>query len=448
MTDPTSNLATNLKDAYDICDPVKPLQREDLEKYYTPLLEARNTEAIAQVEKILEQQDANKFSTILFTGHRGCGKSTELRRIERHWQKDYLTIFLNVEDETDINDVEYIDIYLTVIRQVETALRKLKVNLNGELIKSFENWFREIIKETEETVQLSINSEAEAKLGGEAPFLAKLLFKISGQIKNSTSEKTVIREKLIKEVTRMKADINLLLADGFKKLRSKYPQYKGILVILDNLDRCPPEVSNKLFFDYAAQLQELHCTIIYTVPISILYSPRGLSNSFGDPHIVPMVGIYELDRDRYPLNHNLKGLDAVAAIIEKRVDVSLLFASRDELLQLVKMSGGHVRQLMQLMQRACITASGRNHDQIQAEDVDYAVKQLQFSFERFTPKKYFKELANIALTKEIEDDDMGQQMLFSTAVLEYNGSDRWNYPNPLLMRSNAFTRAITTLQST
>jgi len=383
----------------------------------------------------------------LFTGHRGCGKSTELRRIERHWQKDYLTIFLNVEDETDINDVEYIDIYLTVIRQVETALRKLKVNLNGELIKSFENWFREIIKETEETVQLSINSEAEAKLGGEAPFLAKLLFKISGQIKNSTSEKTVIREKLIKEVTRMKADINLLLADGFKKLRSKYPQYKGILVILDNLDRCPPEVSNKLFFDYAAQLQELHCTIIYTVPISILYSPRGLSNSFGDPHIVPMVGIYELDRDRYPLNHNLKGLDAVAAIIEKRVDVSLLFASRDELLQLVKMSGGHVRQLMQLMQRACITASGRNHDQIQAEDVDYAVKQLQFSFERFTPKKYFKELANIALTKEIEDDDMGQQMLFSTAVLEYNGSDRWNYPNPLLMRSNAFTKAITTLPS-
>ena len=442
MTNTTSNLAVNLTDAYDICDPVKPLQGDDLARYYIPLVEARNTEAIIQVGQILQQQKADKFSTILFTGHRGCGKSTELRRIEKHWQKEYLTIFLNVEEETDINDVEYIDIYLTVIRQVEYALRQLKVNFDQELLKSFETWFRDITKESEETVQRSLNTEAEIQLGGEAPFLAKLLFKLTGQIKNSTSEKTTIREKLIKEVTRMKADINLLLADGFKKLRSKFPQYKGILVILDNLDRCPPEVSNKLFFDYAAQLQELHCTIIYTVPIDILYSPRGLNNSFGDPHIVPMVGIYELDRDRYPLGDNKTGLDAVAAIIEKRVDVSAIFASRNELLDLVKISGGHVRQLMQLMQRACITASGRDHDKIQPDDVDYAVKQLQFSYERFTPKKYFKELANIARTKEIEDDEVGQKMLFSTAVLEYNGSDRWNYPNPLLMRGNAFTKSI------
>jgi energy-coupling factor transporter ATP-binding protein EcfA2 len=448
MTTPADNLAKNLTDAYDICDPVKPLQGDDLDKYYIPLLEARKTEAIVQVGQILQQQNANKFSTILFTGHRGCGKSTELRRIEKHWQKEYLTIFLNVEDETDINDVEYIDLYITVIRQVETALRKLKIKFDRELLKSFENWFRDITKEDEQSVQRSINTEAEMTLGGEAPFLAKLLFKLSGQIKNSSSEKITIREKLIKEVSRMKGDINLLLADGFKKLRAQYPHFKGILVILDNLDRCPPEVSNKLFFDYAAQLQELHCTIIYTVPISILYSPRGLNNSFGNPHIVPMIGIYELDPDRYPLEYNQKGLDAVAAIIEKRVDAKLIFASRNELIDLVKMSGGHVRQLMQLVQLACITANGRAHDKIQPDDVEYAIKQLQFSFERSTPKKYFNELANIALTKEITDDEIGQQMLFSTAILEYNGSDRWNYPNPLLMRSNAFTRAINAIQTT
>jgi energy-coupling factor transporter ATP-binding protein EcfA2 len=447
MTNSANYLATNLTDAYDICDPVNTLQDEDLARYYIPLLEARKTEAIIQVEQILKQQKADKFCTILFTGHRGCGKSTELRRIEQHWQAEYLTIFLDVQEETDINDLEYIDIYLTVIRQVESALRKLEINFDRQLLKSFEDWFREVTKETEESVQRSINTEAEVQLSGEVPFLAKLLFKLTGQIKNSTSEKTVIREKLTKEVSRMKADINLLLADGFKKLRLRYPQYKGILVILDNLDRCPPEVSNRLFFDYAAQLQELHCTIIYTVPISILYSPRVLSNSFGDPHILPMVGVYELDRDRYPLVYNQKGLDAVATIIEKRVNIDAIFTSRNELLELTKMSGGHVRQLMQLMQRACITANGRNHPKIQPEDVDYAVKQLQFSFERSTPKKYFQELANIALTKEITDDEIGQQMLFSTAVLEYNGSDRWNYPNPLLMRSNAFTKAINTISN-
>jgi len=64
MTNPTNNLAKNLTDAYDICDPVKPLQGDDLDKYYIPLLEARKTEAIVQVG--LQQQNASKFSTIAF----------------------------------------------------------------------------------------------------------------------------------------------------------------------------------------------------------------------------------------------------------------------------------------------------------------------------------------------------------------------------------------------
>lgn len=446
MADLAPKIATNLTEAYDICDPVRSLQGKDLEFYYLPLKEARNTEAIIQVEKLLEQQKAEQFCTILFTGHRGCGKSTELRRIESHCQKEYLTVFLNVEDETDINDVEYIDLYLTVIRQVEYALRQLKISFDRELVEGFENWFKEITKETEESVNLSINTEAEASLSGEVPFIAKLLFKLTGQIRNTTTEKKIIREKLTREVTRMKGDINLLLGDGLKKLRKKFPKYKGFLVILDNLDRCPPVVANKLFFDYAAQLQDLHCTIIYTVPISILYSPRGLNNSFGDPHIMPMVGIYEFDRDRFPLEYKPKALVAVAEIIKKRVDTNAIFASEHELLELVRASGGHIRQLMQLMSRACLTASGREHDKIQAEDVEYAIKQLQFSFERSTPKKYFAELAGIALKKEIQDDEIGQQMLFSTALLEYNGSERWNYPNPLLMRSNAFKRTIENLQ--
>ncbi|MCA6509266.1 MAG: hypothetical protein ACK54E_09060 [Pseudanabaena sp.] len=66
MTNPTNNLAKNLTDAYDICDPVKPLQGDDLDKYYIPLLEARKTEAIVQVGQILQQQNASKFSTIAF----------------------------------------------------------------------------------------------------------------------------------------------------------------------------------------------------------------------------------------------------------------------------------------------------------------------------------------------------------------------------------------------
>jgi hypothetical protein len=409
-----------------------------------PLLEARKTEAIIQVGQILQLQKPETFATILFTGHRGCGKSTELHRLENHWKNDYLTLFINAEEETDINDLVYIDIYLMVISQVEVALRNLGIGFDRQLLKRTEDWFKEVTKESEETVALSLDTEAEASLGADAPFLAKLLFKLKGSIKNSTQEKTTTREKLTKEVTRMKGDINLLLGDGLKKLRQKYPKYKSFLVIVDNLDRCPPEVAERLFFDYANQLQELNCTIIYTVPISILYSPRNLNNFFDEPHILPMINIYHFERDRYPLDYNSAALDSVAQIIEKRVNVDRIFASRDELLALVRASGGHIRQLMQLMQRSCLTASGRGHGKIEAEDVEYDIKQLQFSFERSTPKPYFEELAYVARHQEFSDGDTDAkvQMLYNTAVLEYNGSDRWNYPNPLLMRSRAFRKAI------
>jgi hypothetical protein len=33
-------------------------------------------------------------------------------------------------------------------------------------------------------------------------------------------------------------------------------------------------------------------------------------------------------------------------------------------------------------------------------------------------------------------------MLFNTSVLEYNGLDRWNYPNPAVLRSELFQRAL------
>ncbi|MHC5720444.1 MAG: ATP-binding protein, partial [Nostoc sp.] len=120
------------------------------------------------------------------------------------------------------------------------------------------------------------------------------MVKLLAQIKGSDKQKTTIRQTLEKDLSRLKADINLLLGDAFVKLRKKFPQYKGLLIIFDNMDRVPPTIAEHLFFDYAAQLQELDCTIIYTVPISVLCSPKNPLNQFdGNPHIVPMVTIYE-----------------------------------------------------------------------------------------------------------------------------------------------------------
>jgi energy-coupling factor transporter ATP-binding protein EcfA2 len=434
--------AKTLKEAFRLCD-VDPLSGAGLERYYVDLAPVRKTEAIEGVNTVLDFQEPGDFCTILFTGHRGCGKSTELQRIRRQWEKDYRVIYLEANEETDINDAEYTDFYLVVIKQVEFALREMGLKFDDQFLKSFEDWFKDITKETEQTVEKSVSIEAEASLSSTAPFIAKLLVKLLAQIKGADKQKKLIREILKRDISRLKADINLLLHDAHKKIMHRYP--KGFLIIVDNLDRVPPDVGNHLFFDYAAQLQELNCSIIYTVPISVLCSSKNITNTFGEPHIVSMVTIYQLVRDRCELETNADALSYLAQIIEKRIDVDELFESKAEVLALVEASGGHVRQLMQMVRSACQTASTRKHTKIQAEDVVYAVKQQQFSFERFVPDDHYPLLAKVCLTKNITKDEIGQLMLFNTSVLEYNGLDRWNYPNPAVRQSELFQIALQAL---
>jgi hypothetical protein len=439
----TDYRAKTLREAFRLCD-VNPLLGAGLERFYVDLAPVRKTEAVEGVNTALEFQDPGDFCTILFTGHRGCGKSTELQRIRRQWEQDYRVIYLEANEETDINNAEYTDFYLIVIKQVEFALREMGLKLDEKLLKGFENWFKEVTKETEQTVESSVSVDTEVSLGSGAPFLAKLLVKLLAQIKGTDKQKTVIRQTLQRDISRLKAEINLLLLDAHRKIQAQYP--KGFLLIFDNLDRLTPGVGNHLFFDYGAQLQELNCTIVYTVPISVLCSAKNIANIFSEPYIVSMVNIYQLERNRCDLAENITGLKCLAEIIERRIDTAELFESSEQVLALARASGGHVRQLMQMVRSACQTASTRKHSKVQAEDVLYAIKQQQFSFERLVPDDHYPLLAKVCMTKNITKDEVGQLMLFNTSVLEYNGMDRWNYPNPAVKESELFKEALRQLE--
>ncbi len=435
------NRATNLAEAFRICS-LAPLEGEDIERYYVPLDNLRKSKAVEGVSTLLEFQEPGQSRTILFTGHRGSGKSTELKRIQSRWAQDYEVIYLEANEETDINDVRYTEIYLIVIKQIEFAMRELKLKFDRQLLENVENWFKEVTQENETTVEKSVSATGEASLGAEAPFLAKLLVKLLAQIKGSEKQKKTIRQTLQNDISRLKADTNLLLNDATRKLRNKKPECRGFLIIFDNLDRIPLEVSQHLFFDYAAQLKDLHCNLIYTAPISVLCSPQGVVNTFGQPNLMSMPNIYEFDRHNPRLSLDQSAVAYLATLIEKRVEIEKVFDSPERILELARHSGGHVRQLMQMTQTSCRVAKTRGHSHVTAEDVIYAFKQEQFGFERFMPDDHYPRLATVCLTKDVTKDEVGQLMLYNTSVMEYNGNQRWNYVNPAVRASNLFQEAL------
>jgi len=435
MTSLPANRTKTLKEAYRACE-VNPLTGENIARYYVELSAVGNTEAIEGVSTDLDIHEPGEFDTILFTGHRGCGKSTELKRLQSQCENEYRVIYREFDWERDVNDAEYTDLYLLFIKKVADDLTELPLKFDPKLLDSFEAWFKDVTEETEATVQSSVSIETEASAGAEIPFISKLAAKLIGQLRGSSQQKKVIRETLGRNLSRWQTDINLLVKDAFDKLKRKDADsyQKKVWVIVDNLDRIPPSVGNHLFFDYAPQLPELDCTIIYTVPISVIYSYKNVSNLFGNPNIVPIVNIYEFSRSsECDLNYNQQRLEGVASLSEQRVDVSAIFADRQQLLDLVKARGGHVRQLIQVTRSACHTAITRRHSKVLAEDITYALKQQQFDFEKSTPgPEYYTTLREVGIEKEITKEEMGQNLLFNLSVLEYNGNSRWNYVNPLV----------------
>jgi energy-coupling factor transporter ATP-binding protein EcfA2 len=448
MSLPTSR-ATDLATAYKISD-VQPLSGEDLDRYYVDLGAARKNDAIININSTLELQEPRQHSTILFTGHRGCGKSTELRLLQRTWQKHFHVIYLESDKITDINDVQYTDIYLLIAQYLEYEMRQLSIKLDSRIVEDIEQWFSEVIKELKMSKNIEVAVSGEITIGNSSPLpiplLAKFLAKLNSQIKGSTEDKTTIRRVVEKDLSRLTTSLNLLLQDAEKKLIEKNPDCKGLLLVFDNLDRCPPHVADKLFFDYGAQLQSIDCNLVFTVPIASLYSSRGIAKTFDKPYIVSMVNIYEYENKPDLLNHQVQGLNSLVELLDKRIDVDRVFETREILLDIVRASGGHVRDLMKMVRQACLTAIGKKHAQVQADDALYAINQAQFSFEREIPDTHYPIIAETFLKKRAPSNPLGQDCLFYTYVLEYNGDRRWNYPHPTVIKIDAFQTALTQLQ--
>lgn len=438
MSSPLLPKPNTLKEAYQVCD-LGALEGEE-QKYYVDLSQIRDPTAINTIKTQLNFSDAGEFSTVLFTGHRGSGKSTELLRLKADLDQDYRVVYSKANDVLDINDVNYIDLYLVLVQEIIKELAKLKLKLNATLVENFENWFQEVTQETETVIGKSVGLETE--VGVEVPLLMRLIAKVSAQIRGSQEQRTIVRARLQQNIKALQDNMNALLRDAFEKLKNHYPKYsKGFLVIFDNLDRMPPDVADRLYFDYTAQLTGIDCSLIYTVPISVVYSSRGIVPMFRGIHIVPMIKIYDRKHKNKPV-YDEKAIQYFAQMITKRIDHKSVFASPSLVIRLLKESGGNVRQLMRMVSQACLVASSQGKDKIDQEVIQYVIKQEQFNFERSIPEHHYPLLAKVYQEQTVRQNEDGQIMLFNLSVLEYNGDRRWNYINPVIRGIEQFQEAL------
>jgi len=440
MTQP----ARTLRDAFNAVDPAKPLEAGD--PRYVDCTDVRgNEDVVTTLFNAVTRSDHALHQ--LCTGHRGSGKSTELLRLKDRLEKDgFAVIYFEADDELDLNDLKYSDLLLAVARRIEAGARERDVSLDDEL-KSIERWFAEVVYSQDEWRNVERELQTEASLGiglpEKIPLVARLFAKLTGQIKTGHDVKHEVRRKLDQQVSQLIEGVNTLLQRFEVELRKK--GHTGVVVIVDNLDRVVLKELDKgrtsheeLFIEHGEQLRSLDCHAVYTVPISMLYSPRAtqLASLFPSYQIVPMIRVRDPHDADVP-----DGLARLKDILMQRIDLDAL-CEPEAVDVLCRASGGHPRQLMALTTYAIDYADERAARPVTLAAAERAVGRLVAEYGRMIPEAHFPLLARVHRLKAVQNDADHQTMLYNLSVLEYtNGQPAWHDVHPVVLRLPKFKEA-------
>ncbi len=425
-------LVSDLKSVYRTCDPDTPLPNGD--PRYTDLSEVRGEDqnfvdlvANAMNLGLSEEDLSDKCYRQLITGHRGCGKSTELLRLQARLQENgFFVVYFDVEHKLNLGDVNHIDILLLIARQIEETFRQHQISLNQALLEDIFQWLADITLTKDRQKDLHVDTTVEGEVGVKIPLISTLLTRLSMGIRTNDIERKEIRETLRREWDIFVMKFNTLLNQARLKVRQQ--QYRDLVVIVDGLEKMfyEPErdsggnftgesTHSLLFIKQAEQLMIPKCHLIYTVPISLLFDTN-LANAFDiDTEImIPMVDIKKLE-----------GRQQLIKLLKKRIDINAVFSDPNLVERIVEMSGGAVRDLMRLVRLSCLSCLNTKSSQIQVDDAEKAVRSLVREYDRMIQEKDIDALRDVFNNKRVAGDERYARLLHNRVIHEYQNGHRW-----------------------
>lgn len=442
----------NIKKLFQIANPSRTLDLTNLEdqKYYIDFSEVRGSNLISKLRRTIELSE-NQPTCQLFTGHIGCGKSTELSNLRAKLQdKNYHVVYFESSQDLDMGDVDISDILLVIAQQITKSLENAEIRLQPTR-------FRKLIHEA----VILLNSEVtglKLKIPGlkedigqigmtqeEDKFSLSLgIAEITAKAKDSKNIRSLLRQHFEPRVKIILEALNEeVIQPALKQLNEK--NKSGLVVIIDNLDRIDnrEKVAGRnqpeyLFVDRGEHLNKIKCHVIYTIPPVLTFSneQENLRNRFGcDPYILPMVRVYERDGD--PCTEGLALMQQLILALafpdlskqERLKSVSELFEDLNTLNYICQISGGHVRNLLVLF-HSCLKEVDPPFTQSLVEKV---VKQRRNDLNRAITSDEWKLLKEVEKKPSIRGEEEFKVLLRSLFVFEYQDENQcWFAINPVL----------------
>ncbi|NEQ99143.1 MAG: AAA family ATPase [Cyanothece sp. SIO2G6] len=423
--------------------------KESDRAFYIDFSEVRGEPIIEEIKDRITFFEPDNPTCTLFTGHIGCGKSTELLRLGLELEAEgFHVIYFKSSDDLEMADVDIGDVLLAMARRISQSLEALDLS-DAKGLRGFLQGAARVLK-TEITVEgsaefmgvgVSGNTEGEVSLSAG-------IGTITAQVKNDATLRDRLNQFLGPQKNQLVEAINEeLLKPAIARL--KQLGKKGLVVIVDNLDQIDSQVKAKgrsqqeyLFIDQHECLQKLHCHKVYTIPLALKFSSEYAlltARYMDDPKVLPMVPVMLQDgtvcEEGITLLRQMVLARALpqASGTERLQQISAIFDAPESLDRLCLVSGGHVRDLLRLLNGWVRKGRSFPLKREKLEDVIRArcnEMTLQLSLDEW------ELLRQVRHTKKVGGDEDYQTLIRSRLVFEYR--DRglsWFDVNPVLLEA-------------
>ena len=362
---------------------------------------------------------------LLFVGHRGSGKSSELNYLTSLIEDKFLCIPVPLYDIFKTPAVSHIEVVFAMTLRLLAAASSEEILptglVNDVWTALFEDSFlffkRALFGETiipadnQQTFTLKVNvlaAELETKIGTESYTRDQVKEKFAGRVSEMLEKLDNVARKLEKDTG------------------------KRLLLIVEDLDKFDLQDTRNLFLEHARTLTAPYPNIIYSFPVAMRYSndfPE-IRKGFREAYLLPNVALKH--RDDSP---DENGVGTMRKILLNRISPQLIEPEAIE--RIIQLCGGHIKSMIQLAQRATLKTIVSNRAMIGMEQVNAAAAALRDDYASLLTDEQLDLLRqqHADRAKRLEGvSPARQELLYNGSLYEYkNTVGPWGDVNPIVL---------------
>lgn len=355
---------------------------------------------------------------ILFSGHTGSGKTSELHYLATQLEKDekFLVIYIRSQKELFKGDIESNDILLLSIKKLLDLIVKLELKLDQKLIDDLDELLALLGCEvTKETIRDTSHGYK---------FAARLVV-FGAKLKDTYDTRTVLRKTTSGLLTDILKISNIIIDEVQRQLKKK------ILIIVDDLEKITTiQQIRNLYDGMTIIINGLNSYFLLTLPLRIIFSPerRQIGINYCRTMMLPLFEVKHSDGRMNELE-----IQDMYTIAKKRIAGKCI---PDDVIHTAAIfSGGIVDDFLKLLEYSCLKSLTNNRNSVTNVDMQMSINTLASEYISGLSSSNIDTLKDIHKTKAIQLDDTIKELMVTGVVLQYtckDNSDVWYDVHPVV----------------